>query len=112
MCANCVTKADAIAATIGFGMYVFKGPAQDGLVALGLLPEPHPLAVEMRTVSFLRDLDLDPEEILGTETVEAADRALAFPRQKVYRRSFREAVAFFTGWGLGSMRSQTVLATK
>jgi hypothetical protein len=112
MCANCVSKADVIVGTIGFGAYVFKGPTQDALVALGLLPEPHPLGKEMRTVSFLRDLDLEPREILGDEVVEQADRALAFPRQKIYRRSFREAIAFFTGLPLGAMRSQTVAATQ
>jgi hypothetical protein len=31
----------------------------DALVAMGLIPEPHPLAVGLRTVNFLRDLDLD-----------------------------------------------------
>jgi hypothetical protein len=111
MCANCVSKADVIVGTIGFGAYVFKGPAQDALVAMGLLPEPHPLAPEMRTVSFLRDLDLDPRPILGDDVVDAADRALVFGRQKVYRRTFREALAFFMGRPVGAMRSQTVPAT-
>jgi hypothetical protein len=110
MCANCVTKADAVVAAVGFGAYVLKGPVEDGLIGLGLLPEKHPLAVEMRTVSFLRDLDLDPVEILGADTVDAADRALAFPPQKVYRRTFREAIALLTG--RGSMTSQRVLATQ
>ncbi len=109
MCANCVSKADVVVGTIAFGSYVLRGPVKDGLVAAGLLPEPHPLAVEMRTVTFLRGLDLDPEEILGTETVVAVDRALAFPRQKVYRRSFREALRFLLP---GAMRSQTVPALR
>jgi hypothetical protein len=112
MCANCVSKADVIVGTLGFGAYVFKGPAEDALIALGLLPEKHPLAVEMRTLSFLRDLELDPRPILGDDVVDAADRALAFPRQRVYRRSFREALALFTGGRIGSMRSQTVPATQ
>jgi hypothetical protein len=107
MCANCVSKADVVVGTIAFGAYVFKGPTQDALIAAGVLPEKHPLAVEMRTVSFLRDLDLDPVEILGEEAVVAADRALAFPRQKVYRRSFADALRLLAG---RSMRSQTVLA--
>jgi len=58
-----------------------------------------------------RDLDLDPAPILGEEVVEAADRALAFPRRKVYRRSFREALALLVP-GTGAMRSQSVMATK
>ena len=109
MCAQCVSKADVIVGTIGFGAYVFKGPVQDGLVAMGLLPEPHPLAKEMRAVAFLRDLDLDPTPILGDEVVEQADIAAAFPRQKVYRRSFREALAFFAGV---PMRSQIAPAVR
>jgi len=109
MCAQCVSKADVIVGTLGFTAFVFKDPAHDALVALGLLPERHPLAVEMRTVNFLRDLELDPAPILGDEVVEAVDRAQAFPRQKVYRRTFREVLAFFSST---PRRSQTVLATK
>jgi hypothetical protein len=104
MCANCVSKADVIVGTLGFGAYLFKGPAHDAMIAAGLLPELHPLATEMRTVNFLRDLDLDPEPILGVETVEAVDRAQAFPRQKVYRRSFREAIALVCGRSIPSQR--------
>ena len=109
MCANCVSKADCVVATIGFGLYVFKGPLSDGLVDLGILPEPHPLASDIRAVHFLRDLDLDADAILGEDKVEAVDRVCAFPRQKVYRRSFREALAMLAG---RPIRSQSVLATK
>jgi hypothetical protein len=108
MCANCVSKADVVVGTIGFGAYVFKEPAKEALIALGLMPEQHPLAVDMRTVMFLRDLDLDPNPILGDEVVAAADRALAFPPQRVYRRSFREAVALFTGRPIRSQRALAV----
>ncbi len=109
MCAGCVSKVDVIAGTLGFSAYVLKGPIQEGLVATGLLPEPHPLARDMRTVPFLRELDLDPAAILGADAVEAADRALAFPRQRVYRRSFREAIALLAG---RSIRSQSVPAVQ
>jgi hypothetical protein len=109
MCANCVSKADVIVGTIGFGLYVFKGPLQDGLVDLGLLPEPHPLASDIRAVHFLRDLDLDADAIIGEEKVAAVDRVCAFPRQKVYRRSFRDALAMFVG---GPIRSQSAPATQ
>jgi hypothetical protein len=109
MCASCVSKVDVVAGTVGFGAYLLKGPVQDMLVAAGLLPEPHPLARDMRTVTFLRGLELDPAAILGGEVVEAADRALAFPRQKIYRRSFRDAIALLAG---RSMRSQTVPAVQ
>ena len=109
MCANCVSRADVIVGTVAFGAYVFKEPIRDGLVALGVLPEPHPLAADMRTVTFLRGLDLDPVPVLGDDVVVAADRALAFPRPKVYRRSLGEALAFFTG---RSIRSQSKLAVQ
>jgi hypothetical protein len=109
MCANCVSKADVVVAGIGFTGFLFKGPAEDALVAMGVLPEPHPLATGVRTVSFLRDLDLDPNEILGDDVVEAVDAVLAFPRPKVYRRTFRQAIALVLPL---SMRSQRALAAK
>ena len=112
MCAQCVSKADVVVGTIGFGLYLFEDPMREGLVSMGILPELHPLATDMRTVSFLRDLDLDPEPILGPEVVEEADRALAFPQPNVYRRSFREALAFFTGLGRGAIRSQSALVVQ
>jgi hypothetical protein len=107
-----VSKVDMIAGTVGFGAYVLKGPIQDGLVAAGLLPEPHPLARDMRTVPFLRSLDLDPVAILGEAATAAADQALAFPRQKVYRRSFREAIALLVGRSMTSQTTPAVQYTK
>jgi hypothetical protein len=103
MCANCVTKLDLFVGSLGFGSYVLHGPVKAGLVELGILPEPHPLAVEMRTVSFLRDLDLDPREILGDEVVEAVDAARAWDPAPVYRRSRA---------GRGAIRSQSADATQ
>ena len=109
MCAQCVSKADVVIGSIGFAGFLFKGPCEDALVAMGLIPEPHPLAVGMRTVNFLRDLDLDPAEILGDDVVEAVDRVLAFPRQPVFRRTFRQAIALMLPL---SIRSQIAFATK
>jgi hypothetical protein len=103
MCANCVSKLDLVVGTLGFGSYVFHGPVKSGLVELGILPEPHPLAVEIRTVSFLRDLDLDPAEVLGEDVVDAVDRALQWEHRPVYRRSRA---------GLGAIRSQRTEATQ
>jgi hypothetical protein len=111
MCAQCVSKADVIVGSLGFAAFVFKGPCTDALVAAGILPEPHPLAVEMRTVNFLRSLDLEPRPILGDDVVDAADRVLAFPQHKIYRRSFRDALALL-GVGRGAMRSQSALVTQ
>jgi hypothetical protein len=109
MCAQCVSKADVIVGSIGFAGFLFKGPCEDALVALGVLPEPHPLAVGLRTVNFLRDLDLDPGAVLGDDVVEAVDQVLAFPRQPVFRRTFRQAIAFVLPL---SIRSQIAFATK
>jgi hypothetical protein len=108
VCAQCVSKADVVVGSIGFAAFLFKAPCEDALVAMGLLPEPHPLAVGMRTVNFLRDLDLDPRHVLGDEVVEAVDTVLAFPRQVVFRRTFRQAIALVLPL---SMRSQRAFAT-
>ena len=109
MCAQCVSKADVIVGTLGFAGFLFKGPCEDALVAMGLLPEPHPLAVGIRTVNFLRGLDVDPAEVLGDDVVEAVDVVLAFGREKVYRRTFRQAIALMLPL---SIRSQRAFATK
>ena len=108
MCAQCVSKADVVVGSIGFAAFLFQGPCEDALVAMGILPEPHPLAVGVRTVNFLRDLDLDPKQVLGDDVVEAVDTVLAFPRQVVFRRTFRQAIALVLPL---SMRSQRAFAT-
>ena len=109
MCAQCVSKADCVVGALGFTAFVFKGPITDGLVASGLIPEQHPLSKELRTVNFLRSLDLEPKAIVGDEVVEACDVVLAFPKQTVYRRRFRDALALLLPV---SMRSQRVFATR
>jgi len=109
MCAQCVSKADVVVGCIGFASFLLKAPCEDALVAMGLVPEPHPLAVGMRTVNFLRDLDIDPADVLGDDVVEAVDAVLAFPRQVVFRRTFRQAIALMLPL---SIRSQRAFATK
>jgi len=109
MCAQCVSKADVVVGCIGFASFLLKAPCEDALVAMGLVPEPHPLAVGMRTVNFLRDLDIDPAGVLGDDVVEAVDTVLAFPRQVVFRRTFRQAIALMLPL---SIRSQRAFATK
>src|ERR1700710_2909473 len=109
MCAQCVSKADVVVGSIGFAAFLFKGPAEDALVAMGLVAEPHPLAVGVRTVNFLRDLDLDPAQILGDAAGGAVESARALPRQRVFRRTFRPAISLVLPL---SIRSQRALATK
>jgi hypothetical protein len=73
MCMNCVSTAEAIAVEAAFVAYVVKSPVHRMLARAGLAPEPDPVAHDVRTVAFLRSLDLDPVEILGADTVAAAE---------------------------------------
>ena len=43
------------------------------LASAGVVAPYDPVKRDVRTVSFLRSLDLDPVEVLGAETVRAAD---------------------------------------
>jgi hypothetical protein len=72
MCLNCVSTAEAIAIQGAFVGYVVKAPVHRMLARAGLAPEPDPVAHDVRTVAFLRSLDLDPVEILGADVVAAA----------------------------------------
>jgi hypothetical protein len=40
---------------------------------MGFVPEPDPVARDVRAVAFLRGLDLDPVAVLDAEAVVAAD---------------------------------------
>jgi hypothetical protein len=68
----------AQAAALGF---VVKGPVHRMLARAGLAPEPDPVAHDVRTVRFLRSLDLDPVEILGDDVVAAAEAWVPAPRR-------------------------------
>ena len=65
MCANCISNAEAAAAWAGVGAYALKPRVHQMLANCGLAPEPDPVAHDVRTVAFLRALDLDPVESLG-----------------------------------------------
>jgi hypothetical protein len=73
MCMNCVSTAEAIAIQGAFVAYVVKNPVHRMLARAGLAPEPDPVAHDVRTVAFLRSLDLDPVAILGADAVAAAE---------------------------------------
>jgi hypothetical protein len=73
MCLNCVSTAEAIAIQGAFVAYVVKNPVHRMLARAGLAAEPDPIAHDVRTVAFLRSLDLDPVEILGSDAVAAAE---------------------------------------
>ena len=53
------------------------------LARAGLAPEPDPVAHDVRTVAFLRSLDLDPVEILGADAVAAAEAWVPARPQRV-----------------------------
>ena len=80
MCLNCVSTAEAIVIQVAFVGYVVKAPAHRMLARAGLAPEPDPVAHDVRTVAFLRSLDLDPVEILGADAVAAAEAWVPVPR--------------------------------
>ena len=83
MCANCISTLDAIVFGGGLTIFALHNPTRDVLVELGVVPVPDPMERDVRTVSFLRRLDLDPGEVLGEETVAAVDAWEPSPR--VYR---------------------------
>ncbi len=64
---------DVLVGSIGLAVIALRMPLRHQLESARLLGEQRPLAVEMRTVSFLRNLDLDPVAVLGADAVEAAD---------------------------------------
>lgn len=79
MCVNCVSNFEATAAKVALVGVLLKGPAHHALAALGLVDPPDPVRRDARTVAFLRDLELDPVEILGAEAVARADAWLPQP---------------------------------
>lgn len=73
MCVNCLTNAEAAFAAVAFAGYVVKNPVHRALAQAGLAPDPDPVAHDVRTVAFLRGLDLDPVEVLGADVVAQAE---------------------------------------
>jgi hypothetical protein len=89
MCLNCVSTAEAIAIQGAFIGYAVKGPVHRMLARAGLAPEPDPVAHDVRTVAFLRGLDLDPVEILGADVVAASEAWVPAARPQRIRASAR-----------------------
>lgn len=73
MCANCISNAEAAVAWAGVAGYVIKPRLHRALASAGLAPEPDPVGHDVRTVAFLRALDLDPVEVLGADVVAQAE---------------------------------------
>jgi len=90
MCANCLSAIETAACHVLLAGYVAKDPVHRALAHLGLAAAPDPVGRDVRTIEFLRGLDLDPVAILGAEAVDAAARWVPAPsRQPTGWRSRR-----------------------
>jgi hypothetical protein len=91
MCVNCLTQAETVAAHVALGVAVLREPAHRVLAELGVVEAPLRVARDAHTVSFLRALDLDADDVLGADVVAAADRWVAAgqPRPARARASAR-----------------------
>ncbi len=72
MCVNCVNNIEFVLGKVALAAAIAKDPAHRLLSRAGLVGEPDPVKHDVRTVAFLRSLDLDPVDILGKEAVDAA----------------------------------------
>jgi hypothetical protein len=79
MCVNCVSSTEVALAQLGLAAAVLKEPVHRALAAAGVVPPVDPVRRDVRTVAFLRSLDLDPVEVLGAEVVQGADAWVAAP---------------------------------
>ena len=79
MCANCLSNAEVALAQAGLVAAVFKEPVHRALASAGLVRPIDPVRRDVRTVAFLRSLALDPVDVLGADTVAAADRWVPAP---------------------------------
>jgi hypothetical protein len=85
MCMNCVSTAEATAAQAALLTAVFKDPVHRALAHAGLVAPPDPVKREVRTVSFLQALDLDPVEVLGQAAVDRARAWVPQPAPVLWR---------------------------
>jgi hypothetical protein len=79
MCVSCVSTTEAALAQVGLAAAVLKAPVHRMLAAAGVVGAPDPVRRDVRTVAFLRSLDLDPVEVLGIDAVSAADAWVPAP---------------------------------
>lgn len=74
MCVNCISNAEAAVASAAMVTAVLRAPVHKALAQAGVLAAPDPVRRDVRTVQFLRALDLEPAAVLGEAVVAAADR--------------------------------------
>jgi hypothetical protein len=88
MCVNCLSQGEVVVAHVALAGALLK------------VPHPDPVGRDVRTIAFLRDLDLDPVEVLGAETVERAERwvpadaeRVPQPVSAIFRSLFRSSAS-------------------
>jgi hypothetical protein len=77
MCVNCLSQTEAIAANVAVTAALLKRPTHRVLADLGLVAPPDPVARDVRTVAFLRAIDVDPVAVLGADAVAGAAARVA-----------------------------------
>ena len=96
MCANCVNRFDVVVGTAAVGAYLFKEPVHDALISLGLAPEKHPLAKDMRAANARGEaLGLSDEELAFYDALAVNDSAvqvLGEPTLKTLARELTESI--------------------
>lgn len=90
VCVNCVSNSEAVVAQMAVVVSALKMPIHRALADAGLI-EPFDFAKrDLRTVAFLRSLDLDPVAVLGVDVVERAVRWA--PQAQVRRRRWARPI--------------------
>ena len=79
MCMNCVSSTEVVLGQVGLAAAVLRDPVHRALASAGLVAPIDPVKRDVRTVAFLRSLDLDPVEVLGAEVVAGADAWVPVP---------------------------------
>ena len=79
MCVNCLSSSEVVVGQVALVAAVLKDPVHRMLASAGVVAPIDPVKRDVRTVAFLRSLDLDPVEVLGAETVAAADAWVPAP---------------------------------
>jgi hypothetical protein len=77
MCANCLSQGEVVVAHVALAAAVAKAPLHRALADMGLVDAPDEVARDVRTVAFLRRLDVDPVDALGADVVARADARVA-----------------------------------
>jgi hypothetical protein len=85
MCVNCISNAEAAIAGAALVGSIVKPPLHRALAAAGLVAPPDPVKRDVRTVAFLRALDLDPVDVLGAEVVRRAEAWVPQPFERAKR---------------------------